>query len=497
MTSKIVNSSTPTTDTPGSESPKQIWSDSTLEFLEGLPRPWTRGLLYVFILFTSILIPWAMLAKVDETGTAQGRLEPKNRPIELDSQVVCTLVSIPQQEGEYVSFNQIIGECDTTLIDSDLSKYQQKLLTQNEQLLQLTNLLNQSQITYSTQIQQNQAQQLEKQTKIQQAQEQINSLIANFDLAKLEREKQLQQARNAIEVKVTDYQSALVRLETAQEKIPRYQEAYDNGVLSFEHLQEATQLEKERQQEVEQSKLEVQRAEIYYQEQENSYQKMQQEALAKIEEARLLLEQEQKSYQTLIYTNQLALGKITEQIKNIERDFILLKANLQETQAHIFYLEKQLEQYTFRSPVEGIIFNLPVKKPGSVIQSGELFASIAPQDSPLILRAEIPASDSGFIKLGQTVKLKFDAYPFQDYGVVEGKVNWISPTSKIQETIQGNLKVFELEIVIERPYINHKNGPIFLTPGQTATAEIVVRQRSVMDFVLEPFQKLQNTGLEL
>ena len=115
----------------------------------------------------------------------------------------------------------------------------------------------------------------------------------------------------------------------------------------------------------------------------------------------------------------------------------------------------------------------------------------------MLLRAEIPAADSGFIKLGQTVKLKFDAYPFQDYGVVEGEVSWIAPTSKIQETIQGTVKVFELEIVIDHPYINHKNGQIVLTPGQTATAEIVVRQRSVMDFILEHFQKLQNTGLEL
>ena len=53
--------------------------------------------------------------------------------------------------------------------------------------------------------------------------------------------------------------------------------------------------------------------------------------------------------------------------------------------------------------------------------------------------------------------------------LLEGNVNWISPTSKIQETMQG----------------------------QTATAEIVVRKRRVIDFILEPFQKLQNTCLKL
>lgn len=349
MTSEIVNSpaKVPDTSTQVVETSKQVWSDSTLEFLEGLPRPWTRGLLYTFILFTSILVPWAMLAKVDETGTAQGRLEPKNRPIELDSPIVCTLVSVPKQEGEYVSFNQIIGECDQDLLNNDLAKTQQKLQSQNEQFLQLVNLQTQLQMSYQTQAQQNQAQELEKQTKIQQAQEQIDSLIANFELAKLEREKQLQQARNAVSVKLTNYQSALIRLETAQEKIPRYQEAFDNGVLAFEMLQDTIQSEKERQQEVEQSKLEVEQAEIYYKEQENSYQIMEQEATAKIEEARLILAQEQQSYQSLIYANQLALAKIAEQIKKIEGDLTSLRANIDETKANLFSLEKQLEQYIF------------------------------------------------------------------------------------------------------------------------------------------------------
>ncbi len=46
------------------------WSDVTQESLDSLPQVWTRGLLYFLVVFVSIVLPWAMLSKVDETGTA-------------------------------------------------------------------------------------------------------------------------------------------------------------------------------------------------------------------------------------------------------------------------------------------------------------------------------------------------------------------------------------------------------------------------------------------
>ena len=46
-------------------------------------------------------------------------------------------------------------------------------------------------------------------------------------------------------------------------------------------------------------------------------------------------------------------------------------------------------------------------------------------------------------------------------------------------------------------YIQSGNKRIALTPGQTATAEVIVRQRRIADFVLDPFKKLQKGGLKL
>jgi hemolysin D len=132
-----------------------------------------------------------------------------------------------------------------------------------------------------------------------------------------------------------------------------------------------------------------------------------------------------------------------------------------------------------------------------VLQSGQTIAEIAPQGSPLVFRAKLPSPESGFLRVGQPVKLKFDAYPFQDYGVVQGYVRWISPDSKVEETAQGKLEIFELEVTLEQTYIQTQNKRVALTPGQTATAEVIVRQRRLIDFILDPFKKLQKGGIQL
>ncbi|MEL6162666.1 MAG: HlyD family secretion protein, partial [Cyanobacteria bacterium J06628_3] len=72
---------------------------------------------------------------------------------------------------------------------------------------------------------------------------------------------------------------------------------------------------------------------------------------------------------------------------------------------------------------------------------------------------------------------------------------WISPDSKPSE--QGNVEIYELKIALDKPYIENGNKRIKLTPGHSATAEVIVRQRRVIDLLLDPFKKLQKGGLEL
>ncbi|MDB9357457.1 HlyD family secretion protein, partial [Nodularia spumigena CS-587/03] len=69
--------------------------------------------------------------------------------------------------------------------------------------------------------------------------------------------------------------------------------------------------------------------------------------------------------------------------------------------------------------------------------------------------------------------------------------------SRTQSSNQGSIDTYDLDITLDQPYVQAANQRVNLTPGQTATAEVVIRQRRVIDFILDPFKKLQEGGLEL
>ena len=481
-------------------SPKDIdgdWSLATEELIDTLPRVWTRGLLYFLIVFAEILLPWALLSKVDETGSARGRLEPRGNTIELDASVTGEVASIEVKEGQSVVKGQTLLKLDSELVKTEIQQVQQRLEGQKNRLAQLELLKNQLILSISTQQQHNQAQELEKQSQIDQARHNFESLKTTLDSEKAEQEAQLEQARQAIKSKEASSQLEKIRLATAQEKVPRYKKAFDNGVISFDRYLGSVQLAKESQENLVKAQLETAQARAYLKEQESTYNKIIQEAEAKIQQAELRFQEQRNSYQSLLHSGQLAFLRSKEQHKKIEAEITTLQAEIAENESQLVSLGLQLKQRVFKSPVNGTIFELPVAEAGAVVKPGEMLAQIAPEGTTMVLRGEMPAGESGFIEVGMPVKLKFDAYPFQDYGVVEGNLKWISPDSKLQETAQGQIEVFEIEVALEETPLQNLTQTIPLTPGQTASAEILIRQRRVIDFILDPFKKLQKGGLEI
>jgi HlyD family secretion protein len=211
----------------------------------------------------------------------------------------------------------------------------------------------------------------------------------------------------------------------------------------------------------------------------------------------LRLAEQESSSKTILHSGEIAVYKIQEQLKSLDSQMISLQAETAQGKKDIDSLNFELEKRVVRAQEGGTIFSLPISGVGDVVQQGGMIVEIAPQEAKLLLKAEMATTQSGSLQKGMAVKMKFDAYPFQDYGVVDGSLIKISPTTKMQETSQGRVAIYELEIELNKTCIPSGNDCILLRPGDTATAEVVVRQRRVIDFILDPFKKLQKGGLEL
>ena len=473
------------------------WSSQTKELIDTVPRVWTRGLLYFLAIFAAVALPWAMFSKVDETGTAQGRLEPSSKSFVLDAPVAGTVARIHVKEGDTVTTGQSLVELDSKLVSAELNQLKHQLEGQQNRLHQLELLKKQLLLVVNTQELENQGQKLEKQSQVAQARQQLQFLQNAYNLQKEEKLAQVNQAKQNVAYSQTAHNSIEAIYRKGAKELERYRNAVREGIISEVQLVEQENLLAERQQRYEQAKSDVQQSKLRLAEQESSYNQVLRQAKSDIEQAQLQLQEQEKSYQTMNHTGKLAVLRSKEQLKNLETEITTLTTDIAQTQSQIASSEYQLEQHIFQAPVSGTIFNLPINKSGEVVQPGNAIAEIAMEDSPLVVRAQMATTESGSLTPGMSVKLKLDAYPFQDYGIVRGELVKISPTSKLTDTPQGQVANYDLEIKLDRDCLPTANQCIPLRPGDTATAEVIVRQRRVIDFILDPFKKLQKGGLQL
>ncbi len=473
------------------------WSDVTKDLIDSMPQVWTRGMLYFLVIFVSIVLPWAILFQVDETGTARGRLEPKGKTVRLDAAVSGTVAEIRVKEGEYVEAGQSLLVLDSDLVKAELRQIRDKLEGQLNRVSLLNSSKNQLVVSLTTQEQQNQAQQLEKQAQIDQVRHNLNATKNTYYLQQEEKLAQVNQARKALEHSQTASKLIASSLASAQREVERYRQLWQQGAIPEISLVEKQDIAKEQQKLYQQSLSDIQQAKLRLAEQQSSYERTIRQANADIEQAKLRLKEQDRSYQTLNRSGKLSLLRIEEQQQNLEREISTLQAEISQTKRQIESLEIQLSQRELKAPVSGTVFQLPIQKAGSVVQPGTMVAEIAPKGSPLIIRARMATNESGSLQEGLPVKLKFDAYPFQDYGILEGKLVAISPTTTELDTPNGTVAAYDLEVVPDNNCIPSGNKCVPLRPGDTATAEVIVRQRRIIDFLVDPFKQLQNGGLKL
>lgn len=158
-------------------------------------------------------------------------------------------------------------------------------------------------------------------------------------------------------------------------------------------------------------------------------------------------------------------------------------------QSDIAAAEFAMQHTTISAPVSGVVTTMEVRSVGTVLQPGQTLATIAPQGARLLVEAFVPNKDIAFIETGLPAKLKFDAFPFRDYGAIEGTVIEVSPDSQLDKDSQSFYKVM---IAPQKTEIAAKDKIIPLRTGLTLTAEIVTERKSILSLILEPFRKLKS-----
>lgn len=139
------------------------------------------------------------------------------------------------------------------------------------------------------------------------------------------------------------------------------------------------------------------------------------------------------------------------------------------------------------APVSGVITEVAVTQTGDKVQSAKPLASIAPEGARAVVELEIDEKDRAFLREGQTVKLKFNAFPYERYGLISGDLEYVAPAA---HAAQDKKLIYKGRASLERDYFMVEGQKHPLRYGMTATAEIVVRKRRIIDRALDPLRSV-------
>ncbi|HCW6193870.1 TPA: HlyD family efflux transporter periplasmic adaptor subunit, partial [Acinetobacter baumannii] len=167
----------------------------------------------------------------------------------------------------------------------------------------------------------------------------------------------------------------------------------------------------------------------------------------------------------------------------------LAKANTDiETQSQVVRGKSDmLKRAIFKSPVRGIIKEINVMTIGGVIPQNGKLMTIVPLDEKLLIEARISPRDIAFIRPGQEALVKITAYDYSIYGGLKGKVTIISPDT-LRDEVKQDQFYYRVYIRAESDKLINKAGKYFnITPGMVATVDIKTGEKTVLDYLIKPF----------
>ena len=169
------------------------------------------------------------------------------------------------------------------------------------------------------------------------------------------------------------------------------------------------------------------------------------------------------------------------------------QAEIQKLKLRIAALKSDLENaqenmLTVRSPYDGVVISLDQGTVGSVIQQGQVLCQLSPEHAEPRARMIVNEANLAKLAVAQRVRYFFDAYPYQRYGTVSGKLDWVSPSTITTSDGPHFIALASLD----RSDISQPGGKSLpLRVGMRGDAHIIIGSRAPIEYLLEPIHQLR------
>ncbi len=440
---------------PATEPAPTDFAPPLIRLQQSPPNPAGRRVLWVLLILLAALLLWAVVGKLDIVAVAEGKLVPQSYVKIVQPSEAGIVKEILVNEGQRVAAGQILMRMDALITDADAksldAEHQRKRLTLRR----------------------------------------IDAELSGQPFAALPGDPP----------------------DLAREVLAHYQA--DRRALEAALAEEKTRLVKARQDlsAAEQVKAKLEQVLPHYREQDKAYEKLVKDGFAgnlmgsDKRRERVEKEQELKTQVHVIESARAGISQSEKKLAQIESDYRrALHAERNETQNAADKLAQEVAKQAHRqallelkAPQAGVVKDLATHTAGTVVQPGTVLLTLVPQDETLRAEVWVTNEDVGFVRPGQAVKLKLAAFPFQKYGLLDGRVEHVGADAADPATAPGGASnpnekrgqplLYKTLVGLRGPPLEAEGGKLELSAGMQVAAEIHLGTRTVLEYLLSPVQK--------
>ncbi|QOZ77622.1 HlyD family type I secretion periplasmic adaptor subunit [Bradyrhizobium sp. CCBAU 53351] len=423
----------------------QFQSDAA-EIEQLTPPRLGRVTLYCVVALIAAAITFACVSRVDMIVTAQGKLITTNPNLVVQPLETSVIREIPVKAGDFVNRGDVLAVLDPTFSQADLAQLRGRLAGLDATIDRLRAELDGTE--YGAEATANDDQALQRRVFLQRR--------ATYDLQIQNYDAQIASAQANLKTAQNEEGVLAERLDTMQSI-----EAMRNALMAKEVGSRLNfLLSRDARLDVESSLARVRGSIV-----DNRHRLDKARADQKVFAA----EFRRAAYQELVEALPKRDGT-AEELKKAE-------------------LRRQL--IVLHAPADAVVLDIANRTVGSVVREAETLFVLVPRDETLRAEVNVEGRDIGQVTVGQTVRVKFEAFPFQKYGTAAGEVGVISrdsfsPDAKAEGARRSSAPYYRVLIDLRDTHLRLPSERVRLMPGMAVTAEMKVGQRRVISYFLYP-----------
>lgn len=188
--------------------------------------------------------------------------------------------------------------------------------------------------------------------------------------------------------------------------------------------------------------------------------------------------------QKLIDLDLKAIGLTDDYIKRATDEATESNRLILELQEKLRPMQDALTRQVITSPASGEVVDLRIHTAGGVVKPGETLMEIVPEKTQLLIEGKARPEDIADLIIGTEAEVQITAFKQRSTPLLKGKLTYISADSLIDNSAGYPAPYYLTQITIDQPSL--KGLPGALGPGMPAVVFVKTRERTGMDYLLEP-----------